>query len=494
MRLKQKLLLIALLAIAFAGTVSAWEVVYGGDMSDIPYGIAATSDGGFVVVGRTASFGEENGDIYLLRTDINGDTLWTRTYGDTMNDVGCSVVERPEGGFVIVGFSAKPGGNTPLQLTGYWSGNLFIIATDDLGNITDSLHLGGTPNSLALRSVAHTDDSCYVAIGGESSFIGDSWIYYVKFSIYADEIETLWTRRHGDGLTMFGNSIIQSESGDYLSTGCYGSFPTAMFISRITSIGDLLWLRTDFMGEGLDTCSDSTDTIFYPRAGYSIVETPESDIVVLSASSDSYNSNRGNMVIRTDSEGDTVWTAKYGSDSSRCLSMTKAQYSGFLLTGYSPNAGNDDFWLLKINDEGDSLWSTLLGETVGESGMDIIKRPDEGYVLCGYRAYSESDTDIVIIAVDSLGEDLRLEVVEEIPRPLDMAISAWPNPFNSAVTISVPEGWEVEIIDIKGRQVETLGGGKRTWRPKATLGSGIYLLQAKIGDGQTVTKRVVYMK
>ena len=109
--------------------------------------------------------------------------------------------------------------------------------------------------------------------------------------------------------------------------------------------------------------------------------------------------------------------------------------------------------------------------------------------------------------------------IEETARPHDFTLSAYPNPFNSAVTISVGEGLRpsrVEIFDINGRMVEEIippsppftrgeeegksplseGGvlGGLVWQPDEATTSGIYLVRAKIGDGQTATKRIVYLK
>ena len=84
-------------------------------------------------------------------------------------------------------------------------------------------------------------------------------------------------------------------------------------------------------------------------------------------------------------------------------------------------------------------------------------------------------------------------------RPGVLALSAYPNPFNSACRISAPEGAEIEIFDINGRSVAEFGGGDQIWKPEASVGSGIYLVRARFDsaqrpDGATVTKRVVYLK
>ncbi len=117
--------------------------------------------------------------------------------------------------------------------------------------------------------------------------------------------------------------------------------------------------------------------------------------------------------------------------------------------------------------------------------------------------------------------DTAAHIVEGRNLPENLEISAWPNPFNSAITISIdchsgegrnPEGGvEIEIFDINGRIVyktpvgagskpARITGGSRTlpyeitWQPDESVGSGVYLVRARIGDEQTTTRRVMYIK
>jgi len=89
-------------------------------------------------------------------------------------------------------------------------------------------------------------------------------------------------------------------------------------------------------------------------------------------------------------------------------------------------------------------------------------------------------------------------IAEVIHRPSKLDIIAYPNPFNSAVTISAPKGAEIEVFDIKGRIVYEMPVGAyrdtpAIWTPDKSLGSGVYLVHAKIGN-ESVTKRIVYLK
>jgi len=75
----------------------------------------------------------------------------------------------------------------------------------------------------------------------------------------------------------------------------------------------------------------------------------------------------------------------------------------------------------------------------------------------------------------------------------EFSLSAYPNPFNSVISITAPEGVGIEIFDINGRSIATLPGGEQVWQPEPSVGSGIYLVRAKAGEKE-FTKRVVYLK
>ena len=83
--------------------------------------------------------------------------------------------------------------------------------------------------------------------------------------------------------------------------------------------------------------------------------------------------------------------------------------------------------------------------------------------------------------------------VETYNKPVFVFLGISPSPFNSACRISAPEGVIVEIFDINGRNIAKFGGGDQVWKPEASVGSGVYLVRAKIGD-MDITKRVVYLK
>jgi uncharacterized delta-60 repeat protein len=80
-----------------------WSKAIGGKEDDIANDIKLTADGGFVVVGGTESYGSGNSDFYILKFDGKGKFLWDKIYGEGNEDILNSVVSTPNGGFVVAG-------------------------------------------------------------------------------------------------------------------------------------------------------------------------------------------------------------------------------------------------------------------------------------------------------------------------------------------------------------------------------------------------------
>ena len=112
-----------------------WNRTFGGVQSDYGRSVEQTADGGYILVGHTSSYGAGGDDVWLIKTNADGNTIWTQTFGGGLNDAGRSVQQTSDGGFIIVGETESFGA--------YYSSDVWIIKTDSLGNGQWHKILGG---------------------------------------------------------------------------------------------------------------------------------------------------------------------------------------------------------------------------------------------------------------------------------------------------------------------------------------------------------------
>jgi hypothetical protein len=356
-----------------------FERWYGGISYDSGLSVQQTKDGGYVITGTTCSYGAGNFDVYLIKTDSLGDTLWTKTYGGTQYEHGNSVKETTDGGYIITGVSSS-----------YSSGSVdvYLVKTDSLGDTLWTKNYGGNQWDEGY-SVVQTTDGGYIA-GGYTLSYGAGWydIYLLKTDSLGD---TLWTRTYGDTLEDFCLAIHQTEEGNFIIlgyTGSYGIGSYDVYLMKTDSLGDTLWTNTYggiFDDYGLSI--QPTTSGGYIIGGYTFSFGP--------GDCDFY-------LIKTDSLGDTLWTGTYGgTNDDYGWSVSQTSDKGFIMTGYtySYGAGSSDIFLVKTDSLGNTLWTRTYGGTATEVGSSIQNTTDEGNIIAGCTDSYGVNGDVYLIKI-----------------------------------------------------------------------------------------------
>jgi hypothetical protein len=475
-----------------------FERTYGGAENDRGYSVIQTSNGGFIITGSNESSGAGGSDVFLIRTDSLGQTLWTKTYGDTANDGGISIQRTLDGGFIIAGF-------TQVMFIG--GGDVYLIKTDSLGDSIWTKTYGGMEMDGG-TSVQQTSDGGYIIAGSTQSFgvIGND-VYLIKTDSLGD---TLWTKTYGSIDNDYGSSVQQTPDGGYIIVGntfSFGAGNSDVYLIKTDSLGDSIWTKTYGGAESED--------------GNSIQQTQDSGFIIVGFTFSFGAGVNDVYLIKTDSLGDTLWTGTYGGiGSDGGFTIQKTSDGGYIIVGgtRSFGAGSRDVYLIKTDSLGDTLWTRSYGGIANEAGFSVQETMDGGYIISGWTdSFGAGLYDVYLIKTDSLG-NVQVGVEEEGKDNEKLKMQNFklmqnhPNPFHYSTVIryqipytnpesNIPNHVSLKIYDLAGRLVETLVDEKKKagvyqvfWDGRSTVSvvrSGIYFYRLKSGDNTTTRKMIL---
>jgi predicted secreted protein len=206
--------------------VEEWSQTFGGSSNDYGYSVAVTSDGGYIIAGYTESYGAGGYDVWLIKTGADGDEEWNQTFGGLSDDFGYSVAQTSDGGYIIAGDTLSYGAG------GY---DVWLIKTDADGNKEWDKTFGGSSIDCS-ESIAKTSDGGYIIAGETLSYgSGDFDFWLVKTD--ADGSKE-WDKAFGGSLSEHGYSVAVTSDGGYIVTGRTQSYGSGGFDAWLVKAGD----------------------------------------------------------------------------------------------------------------------------------------------------------------------------------------------------------------------------------------------------------------
>lgn len=341
------------------GTI--WFKSFGGSGEDKASSVKQTADSGFIFTGTTTSFGAGGTDVYLVKTDKDGNIVWQRTFGGSGDDGGSEVILTADGGYAIVG------SNNSLGLVSDKVNGVYVIKTDANGDSLWTKVFAGesTTSSDAGSAIFQTRDKGYIITG--SAVQKDS----TNSSVYLLKLDSNgiagWNKLIGGPGNEGGSSVQQTEDLGYIITGSTNSFGAGAldpYLIKTDDRGTVQWSRT--YGGG------TTDEGIYGQP------TADGGYFVMGETGSFAAGIKGFYFIKTDANGDTMWTRSYGDANINIgISGRQAADGGFVLVGYRVvfPGGKPDIYVVKTDANGSSYCIETATATVQTSPNSMAFSP-----------------------------------------------------------------------------------------------------------------------
>ena len=318
-----------------------WDRGFGGSSNEEGYDVIATSDGGFLFVGHTWSFGNEQ-QVYAVKTDFNGNILWEKTYGGGMWEVGEAVIEVKGGGFVIAGYSNSPGissGNT----------DVYLIKIDMEGNLLWQVAYGNPvlPNHEWAYDIFQLPNEGFMVVGARDRYSAESKnILLINIDAKGNLVWEKEFRKDGYEVAY---SISPSGEDNFFICSLINSIDEPdTYRPQITKLGvqgNIDWRRT----------LNSNSRVHHH---FSSTSTQSGDLVIVGSSTQSMSlgSKDDAFMVRLDLKGNILWTRPYGttdhSDWGWSVFETPSTNLVFVGSTQSFGASLFDIYLVGTNAEG----------------------------------------------------------------------------------------------------------------------------------------------
>jgi Secretion system C-terminal sorting domain len=523
----KKIITLAFIVISYNsfGQQVTFQKTYGGITYDGGSSIQQTADGGYIVCGFTRGFDTANVQkIYLLKTDTNGDTLWTKTFVATFPLIFTYVQQTADGGYIISTNKGSP------QV----GDNFFLIKTDANGDTLWTKSYGSTADEQSYAGAQQTSDGGYIITGETETVNFTPLIYLIKTDVNGI---LLWTKTYdiSNQFPAEGESVRQVADGGYIIAGWtqIALNYSEAYLMRTDSAGNPLWSKS--YGGTYD------DDI------HSVKQTTDGGYILAGETSSFGAGSFDAYLIKTDANGDTLWTKTYGGiNYEKAQDVQQTTDGGFIIIGITTSfgAGDWDFYLVKTDSTGNMVWTKTFGGAGFDWSYSVQQTSNGGYILTGLTdSYGAGYWDVYLIKIDSSGNTgcnpnstativsaTATQVLNIVPVVSSLGtasnpgtivgsggivttlcssvgiqsaiqnpqseISISPNPATNNFTITFPNTihkGSIEIYDVMGKKIykENIDGVSQKEIRFKNIVAGIYFVKVKDGEKEYCKKLVM---
>jgi hypothetical protein len=534
--------ILTLICLVFLFSVSAqnnmqitWQACFGGSGTDWIFDIIETDDGGYFLLGTTAS---QNGDItnnhgewdiWLVKTDSVGNLLWQRCYGGSDIDYSTNIIKDNQGNYYFGGDVSSDDGDVQSGNHGIY--DRWIVKIDSEGEIIWEQCYGGSNDDYG-GTLMWLSDGNILVYGAAHSGDGDVPINYGFLDIWLMKInpegEILESHVYGNQLHNNVFSVIETSDGGYFfagKAGCIGGMVQGdykgdvdVWVVKLNSQFEIEWQQLyggTYQDYGYRGAIELEDGYIFTA----ITNSNDFDVSGFHGTPGLYESDI--WAVKIDFTGNIVWQKCLGgNDYDWAGTLHLANDDGFYIIGETqsnngdvsgnhsyPNWGWSDIWIVKLSSEGELEWQKCYGGLGDERIYNgAIKKSDNHWILGGRASYNSDDVNCSLYG--EYNEDFwvfELDTVDttwviEYHNENDM-VTVKPNPagewtsFNYKLPVNSSEGL-IEITDVSGAVIEriTVTGteGQKVWDTRK-IKSGVYFYMLNV-SGNSKSGKIVICK
>jgi len=406
-----------------------WQKTFGGAKDDVANSVQQTTDGGYIVAGRTYSFGSGGQDVYILKLNSKGEAEWQKTFGGKDNDGAFSIQQTTDGGCIVAGWTSSFGSGGQ---------DAYILKLNSKREVEWQKAFDGGDDDVAFM-IQQTADGGYIAAGWTSSFgSGERDAYILKLN---SKGQLEWHKTFGGEDYDVANSIQQTADGGYIVAGWTDSFGSGLedvYILKLNSKGEIdttppeveiispndgvelggtieinIDAKDDYDLEKVTLYIDGKEVKEYTSGLYkyswnSSKASEGTHTITAEAVDKSGNVGTKSVMGIMDKIKDISWQKTFGGErDDEANSIQQTADGGYIVAGWTNSFGSgwEDVYILKLNSKGEIEWQKTFGEWYEDVANSIQQTTDGGYIVAGWtNSFGSGEKDVYILKLNSKGE------------------------------------------------------------------------------------------
>lgn len=340
-----------------------FQQVYGTQHGDFLFSVIQTSDSGYLMSGGMYNYSTLLSDIYLVKTNEIGDTLWTRLIGTYNKDWCYNTYQTNDGGYIVSGV---------ININGPYVYDFYLIKLDSLGIPQWSKSFGSPGNDDGAYAIS-TQDGGIILSGMLDVFGLGTEACLIKMD---DSSNIEWSRTYGGFGNEIPSKIIETSDNGFIIVGTTDTYGAGGFndgfLLKTDSAGNMQWMKT-YGGSGEDNL-------------YDVVQTSNGGFLITGATTSFSSNKHQGYLIKTDSLGNMEWSNTIDCPVDLYFSSCNVTPQGdFVSFGYSNTTvgGKWKFVLMKTDTLGNLVWANSYTNNIEEYGYSFMNTLDGGFILAG---------------------------------------------------------------------------------------------------------------